>query len=121
MFDDLPNKSTIISKIQDMPISARTIERRITGIVKDVNKQHTIALQTTKVFSVALDESVDINNNPRFAIVARYCCDGEVHEELCSLKPKYGTTIDYLIYFKMVSACLYCMWCEATGISYLIG
>ena len=25
LFDDLPNKSTIISRIQDMPVSARTI------------------------------------------------------------------------------------------------
>ena len=37
LFDDLPNKSTI-SRIQDMPVSARTIERRITDIAKDVNK-----------------------------------------------------------------------------------
>ena len=27
VFDDLPNKSTIISRIQNMPVSARTIER----------------------------------------------------------------------------------------------
>ena len=92
LFDDLPNKSTIISRIQDMPVSARTIERRITDIAKDVNKQQTIALKTANVFSVALDESMDINDNPRLAVVARYCCDGEVHEELCCLKPMYGTT-----------------------------
>ena len=89
LFDDLPNKSTIISRIQDMPVSARTIERRITDIAKDVNKQQTIALKTANVFSVALDESID---NPRLAVVARYCCDGEVHIELCCLKPMYGTT-----------------------------
>ena len=92
LFDDLPNKNTIISRIQDMPVSARTIERRITDIAKDVNKQQTIALKTANVFSVALDESIDINDNPRLAVVARYCCDGEVHEELCCLKPIYGTT-----------------------------
>ena len=33
LFDDLPNK--IISRIQDMPVSARTIERRITDIAKE--------------------------------------------------------------------------------------
>ena len=75
-----------------MPVSARTIERRITDIAKNVNKQQTIALKTAKVFSVALDESIDINDNPRLAVVARYCCDGEVHEELCCLKLMSGTT-----------------------------
>ena len=69
-----------------MPVSARTIERRITDIAKNVNKQQTIALKTAIVFSVALNESVDINDNPRLAVVARYCCDGEVHEELCCLR-----------------------------------
>ena len=91
-FDGLPNKSTIISRIQDMPVSARTIERRITDIAKDVNKQQTFALKTANVFSVALNESIDINDNHRLAVVATYCCDGEVHEELCCLKPMYGTT-----------------------------
>ena len=75
-----------------MPVSARTIERRITDIAKDVNKQQTIALKTANVFSVALDESIDINDNPRLAVVARHCCDGEVHEKMCCLKPMYGTT-----------------------------
>ena len=67
-----------------MPVSARTIERRITNITKDVSKQQTIALKTANVFSVALDESIDINNNPRLTVVARCCCEGcsEVHEEL---------------------------------------
>ena len=82
LFDDLPNKSTIISRIQDMPVSVRTIERHITDMAEDVNKQQTIALKTVNVFSVAVDESIDINDNPRLVIVARYCCDGEVYEEL---------------------------------------
>ena len=92
LFDDLPNKSTIISRIQDVPVSAQTIDGRITDIAKDVNKQQTIALKTANVFTVALDESVDTNDNHRLAVVARHCCDGEVHEELCCLKPMYGTT-----------------------------
>ena len=74
-----------------MPVSARTIERRITDLAKDVNKQQTIALKTANIFSVAVNESIDINN-PRLAVVARYCCDDEVHEELGSLKRMYGTT-----------------------------
>ena len=59
LFDDLPDKSTIISRTQDMPVFARTIERRITDIARDVNEQQTIALKPANVFSVALDESTD--------------------------------------------------------------
>ena len=66
-----------------MRVSTRTIERRITDIAKDVNKQQTIALKTANVVSVAFNESIDVNDNPRLAVVARYCCDCEVHEELC--------------------------------------
>ena len=70
LFDDLPNKNTMISRIQDMIVFARTIVRRVTDIAKDVNKQQTIALKTANVFSVALVESIDINDNPRSAVVA---------------------------------------------------
>ena len=77
-----------------MPVSAQTIERSITDISKDINKQQTIALNTANAFSIALDESTDINDNPRLVVVARYCCEGEVHEELCCLKPMYGTTTE---------------------------
>ena len=41
---------------------------------------------------VALDESIGINNNSHVEVVARYCSNREVHEELCCSKPKYGTT-----------------------------
>ena len=74
-----------------MPVSARLIQRRITDIAKDANNQQTIALKIANVFSVALDKSIDINDNPRLAVVAGYFCDGEVHEELSCLKPMYGT------------------------------
>ena len=94
LFDDSSNKSTVFSKIQDMPVSARTVERRITDIAKDAKKQQAIALKTADVFSVALDESIDINDNPRLAVVARYCRDDKVHEELCCLKPMYCTTTE---------------------------
>lgn len=43
------------------------------------------------MFSVAVDESVDINDIPHLTIFARYS-DAEIHEELCCLKSMYGTT-----------------------------
>ena len=92
LFDDLPNKCTIISSIKDMPVSPRTVERNTTNMNTDVTKQQTLALKAANVFSVALDKSIDINDNPRLADVARYCSNLEVLEELYFLKPMHGTT-----------------------------
>ena len=92
LFDDLPNKCTIISRIKDMPVSPRTVERHITNMSTDVTEQQTVALKAANVFSSAVDKSIDINNNPRLAVVAVYCSNGEVHEEPCCLKPMHGTT-----------------------------
>ena len=80
LFDDLPNRCTIISKIKDMPISPRRVERRITDMATDVTEQQTVVLKGSNVFSVALDESIDINDNSRLAVVARYCSNGKVHD-----------------------------------------
>ena len=92
LFDDLPNKCTIIVRIKDMPISSRTEERRITNMSTDVTGQQTVALKAANVFSVALDKSIDIKDNPRLAVVARYCSNGEAQAKLCCLKAMYGTT-----------------------------
>lgn len=92
LFDDLPNKDTILARIRDIPASARTIERRITEMTQNVQKQQRDAIKRSFVFSVALDESVDINDIARLAIVARYFDDGSVYEELICLLPLQGTT-----------------------------
>ena len=36
-----------------MPVSPRTVERRITDMATDVTEQHTAALKAANVFSVA--------------------------------------------------------------------
>ena len=69
LFDDLPNKSTIILRIKDMPVSPRTVKRHITNMSTDVTKQQTVALKAANVFNVALDKSLHIDNNPRLAVV----------------------------------------------------
>ena len=53
----------------------------------DVTEQQTVVLKAANVFSVALDKSLDINDNPRLAVIASHCSNGEPHEELCCLKP----------------------------------
>ena len=89
LFEDLPNKNVILSRIKNLPVSARTVERRAEDMVADVKMQQTVALQSANTFSVAVDESVDINDIPRLAIIARYCSDDDVQEELCCLSCPY--------------------------------
>ena len=84
LFNYLSNKCTVISRIKDMPIFSRTVERRITDMAIDVTQQQTVALKASNIFSVTLDESIDVNDNPRLAVLARHCSDDEVHEELCA-------------------------------------
>ena len=43
LFDDLPNKCTVILRIKDMPISPWTVERRIVDMATNVTEQQTVA------------------------------------------------------------------------------
>ena len=61
-------------------------------MAENVRAQQTAGLKDAAVFSIALDESVDVNDIPRLAVMARYC-DSTVREELCCLKPMPDTTI----------------------------
>uniref|UniRef100_A0A8C3TK26 DUF4371 domain-containing protein n=1 Tax=Chelydra serpentina TaxID=8475 RepID=A0A8C3TK26_CHESE len=92
LFNDLPNKDTLVSRIKELPVSARTVERRKSKMAENSKEKQTTALKDTAVFSVAVDESVDINDVPRLAVVARYCASNEIQEELCCVKPLPGTT-----------------------------
>lgn len=65
----------IKSRIKDIPVSARTVQRRIEELAENVCAQQTAGLKEATVFSIALDESVDVNDIPRLAVMARYCHD----------------------------------------------
>ena len=73
-------------------MSAQTVERRAEDIAADVKMQLAAALQSVNTFSVAVDENVDINDIPRLAIIARYCSDDDLQEELYCLSPMYCST-----------------------------
>ena len=59
LFDDLPNKCNIISKIKDMPVFPRTVERHMTNMSTDVTDQQTVSLEAAKAFTVAPDKNID--------------------------------------------------------------
>lgn len=58
-------------------------------MAENVSEQQTNGIKDASVFSIVLDESTDINDLERSAVMARYCkilC--------CSLKPVTDTTKD---------------------------
>lgn len=71
LFDGLPNIETIKSRIRDIPVSARTVHRRIEEMAENVSEQRIAGLKDAMVFSVALDESVDINDVTRLAVTGK--------------------------------------------------
>lgn len=66
LFDGLHNKETVKSRIKDIPVSARTVQRHIEEMVENGSEQQIAGLKKCNgtVFSIALDESMDINNIP---------------------------------------------------------
>uniref|UniRef100_UPI00358ECE96 general transcription factor II-I repeat domain-containing protein 2-like n=1 Tax=Myxine glutinosa TaxID=7769 RepID=UPI00358ECE96 len=91
LFEGLANKEIIKSRIKDIPMSSGSVERRIEEMAENVSAQQIAGLKDAVVFSMALDESMDVNDIPRLAVMARYC-DSTVREELCCLKPMSDTT-----------------------------
>ena len=68
-------------------MSARSVQQHIDEMAANVRAQQTVGLKDAVAFSIALDESVDVTDVPRLAVMARYYCDSTVREELCCLKP----------------------------------
>ena len=58
--------------ILNVPLSRHTVERRISDINIVIESQLHSDFQACEYFSVALDESCDIQNKPQLAIFARF-------------------------------------------------
>ena len=65
LFSDLPNQDIILFQIRDIPVSARSIDRRIAHMAEDITTKQRIGLQQFQVFSVAAGENTDLNDLSR--------------------------------------------------------
>jgi len=70
-------------------------------MAENVTVKQTTGLQQALAFSVALDESVDVNDVARLEIFARYCDSDRIYEELCCSIPLGGTVkgVDFITAF----------------------
>uniref|UniRef100_A0A3B4XJK6 HAT C-terminal dimerisation domain-containing protein n=1 Tax=Seriola lalandi dorsalis TaxID=1841481 RepID=A0A3B4XJK6_SERLL len=92
LFDDLPNKDKIIKRIQDMPLSARTVHDRTIMMANQVEETQVKDINTAPFFSLALDESTDVSHLSQFSVIARYAAGDTLREESLAVLPIKGST-----------------------------
>lgn len=83
LFEDFRNKDEILKRINDIPASKSTIQRRISELAADIFNQQTTFLLSCDVFSVALEDTLDGACIRRLTVFARYVADDQIHEGLC--------------------------------------
>ncbi|GFU83337.1 hypothetical protein TNCV_3739471 [Trichonephila clavipes] len=72
-FCDIPDLQTILSLMQEIPVSERTVERRIMQMAENVTAKQNSGLQEIVAFSIAVDENTDMNDVERPTVIAQYC------------------------------------------------
>ncbi|XP_065642542.1 general transcription factor II-I repeat domain-containing protein 2-like [Hydra vulgaris] len=88
-----PNNSKIQRLISNIYVSQHTTERRISEISVEVEQHLLNDLKNCEAFSLALDESTDIEDKPQMAVFVRYVTsDVLVKEELLDLVELKDTT-----------------------------
>ena len=74
LVEDLPNKNVILSKIKNLPVSARTVERRVEDMVADVKMQQAVALRCI--------QDVQSSTFRYFKNLQKFSCDHEVNSSV---------------------------------------
>lgn len=92
LFSEFKNKTEIINKIKDIPLSATTVRDRSVRMAENITEQQLNDLKSSPVFSLACDESCDVKNIAQLTLIGRYVSSTGVHEELLGLLPLKGQT-----------------------------
>ena len=85
LFHDFQNKDKIKQRIAEIPLSRNTVKDRVLRMASDIRQQLTNDLKKATCYSMCLDESTDINNHARLAIILRYAIGDTMREELIKL------------------------------------
>ncbi|XP_039196835.1 general transcription factor II-I repeat domain-containing protein 2A-like [Crotalus tigris] len=85
LFHDFSNKDKIIQRISEIPLSRNTVKDRVQHMASDVSQQLTTDLQKAACYSMCLDESTDINDHARLAVILRYAVGDIMREQLVKL------------------------------------
>ena len=78
--------------ISQTPVSRHTVEKRISRISANVKDKLQRDLENATAFSLALDESTDVTDNPQLAVFVHYVSSDVVVKELLDLIALKETT-----------------------------
>ena len=71
LFSDSKNKTEIIQKIKDMPLSAKIVKERAIKMANNITDQQIKDINSAPAFSIACDESCDVTDIEQTALLCR--------------------------------------------------
>ncbi|XP_060788258.1 general transcription factor II-I repeat domain-containing protein 2-like [Neoarius graeffei] len=92
LFSDFKNKTEIIQKIKDMPLSAKTVKDRANKMANNITDQQIKDINSAPAYSIACDESCDVTDIEQTAVLCRYVNSDGPQEEMIGLMPLKGQT-----------------------------
>ena len=93
-----PEKADTLRTVEQVPLSRNTCTRRVEDIANHLTNTIVDNLKTCESFSVALDETNDINDTAQLSVFTRYFLDGSFHEDLLGVICLEGLTTGAIIY-----------------------
>ncbi|GFU10189.1 uncharacterized protein TNCV_3449711 [Trichonephila clavipes] len=72
LFQDFMNKTDILKRIKELPLSAKTIKDRTIKMCSNVTTQHIEDLKLVSALSIAVNESCDINDAAQVSLFVRF-------------------------------------------------
>lgn len=93
LFTDFKNKTEIVQKIREMPLSAKTVKYRTVKMAENITKQQTKDINSAAAYSIACDASKDKSDIEQIALFCRYMNSDGPQEEVVELIPLKGQTL----------------------------
>ncbi|XP_035208869.1 zinc finger BED domain-containing protein 5-like [Stegodyphus dumicola] len=93
LFEEFKNKKEIVSAINTLQLSARTVTRRIEVIAENLEAELANDMENCIFFSLQMDESADVTNISQLAICVKMVfSDFTTKEEFLKVLPLKGST-----------------------------
>nr|XP_042912432.1 zinc finger BED domain-containing protein 5-like [Parasteatoda tepidariorum] len=87
LFEEFRNKKEIVSAINTLQLSARTVTRRIEVIAENLEAELANYMENCIFFSLQMDESTDVTNISQLAICVKMVFSDFTKEEFLKVLP----------------------------------